>query len=309
MLVLTAEQIHAVETGSLVDALREMHAGPVPLSTKSLLTHESDSFLALPAWLPDRAIGVKLASVMPGNESAGRGVPNIQAVYHLFDGRSGTPVAQLDGTALTYVKTAADSALATSILAGAEPRRLVMVGAGALSPYLIAAHRAVRPSIDQVAIWNRSANKARALAHSLQADAIGEDGLEDAVREADIISCATASTDPLVRGASLKPGTHVDLVGSFKPEMREADDEAVARAEVFVDSREMTVHATGDLAIPICNGVIDEADVLADLYQLCRGEHSGRSSDAAVTLFKNGGGGHLDLFVALAIVRAYGLDL
>ena len=309
MLTLSAEQIHAVETGTLVDALREMHAGSVPLSAKSLLTHKSDSFLALPAWLPDRAIGVKLASVMPENESAGRGVPNIQAVYHLFDGRNGTPVAQLDGTALTYVKTAADSALATSILAREDPRRLVMVGAGALSRYLIAAHRAVRPSIDRVGIWNRSADKARALADSLQVDAIDAVGLEAAVREADIVSCATASTDPLVRGAWLKPGTHVDLVGSFKPEMREVDDEAVIRAELFVDSREMTVHATGDLAIPITNGAIEEADVLADLYQLCRGEHPGRSSEAAVTLFKNGGGGHLDLFAALAIVREYGLVL
>ena len=309
MLVISAEQIHAVETGTLVDALREMHAGPVPLSTKSLLTHESDSFLALPAWIPGRAIGVKLASVMPENENAGRGVPNIQAVYHLFDGRNGSPVARLDGTALTYVKTAADSALATSILARQDARRLVMVGAGALSGYLVAAHCAVRPSIDQVAIWNRSTDKARALAESLQVDVIDADGLEGAVREADVVSCATASTDPLVRGTWLKPGTHLDLVGSFKPEMREADDEAVARAEVFVDSREMTVHASGDLAIPISNGAIEEADVLADLYQLCRGEHPGRSSDAAVTLFKNGGGGHLDLFVALAIVRAHGLDL
>ncbi len=309
MMILSAEQIHAVETAILVDVLREMHAGAVPLSTKSLLTHESDSFLALPAWLPGRAIGVKLASVMPGNEQSGSGVPNIQAVYHLFDGRNGTPVAQLDGTALTYVKTAADSALATSILAREKSRRLVMIGAGALSRYLVTAHRAVRPSIDHVGIWNRSADKARALADGLQMDVIDDAGLESAVREADIVCCATASTDPLIRGTWLTPGTHVDLVGSFKPEMREADDEAVVRSELFVDSREMTVQATGDLAIPISNGAIVEADVLADLYQLCRGEHPGRSSGSAITLFKNGGGGHLDLFVALAIVREYGLDL
>lgn len=309
MLILSAEQIHAVKFTTLVDALRDMHTGPVPLSAKSLLTHASDSFLALPAWLPDRAIGVKLASVMPGNEKSGSGVPNIQAVYHLFDGRTGTPVAQLDGTALTYVKTAADSALAASLLAREDSRRLVMLGAGALSRYLVAAHCAVRPSIDRIGIWNRTQEKARALADDIQAEVIETNGLEQAVREADIVCCATASTTPLFNGVWLAPGVHVDLVGSFRPDMREADDDTAARAEIFVDSREMTVRVTGDLATPISRGVIGEGDVLADLYQLCQGEHPGRSSETAITLFKNGGGGHLDLFVALAIARRYGLDL
>jgi ornithine cyclodeaminase len=226
-------------------------------------------------------------------------LPWVQALYPLFDGKNGAPLAVLDGTALTYRKTAADSALGSRLLSRPEPRTLVMVGAGSLSPYLIDAHRSLRPSIERVLIWNRNPAKAAKLAEALGAEVAGD--LERAVRDADIVCCATASTAPLVEGAWLKPGAHLDLVGSFTPEMRECDDEAVKRARLFVDSRWFAIDQPGDLADPLRRGVIRRQDVEADFFELCRDGYSVNRRDGDITLFKNGGGAHLDLFTALFI--------
>ena len=309
MLTVTAEQVHSIRYDVLVEGLRKAHLGPVPHADKSLLIHDRESFLTLPAWLPGRAMGVKMATVMPGNERSHPGVPNVQAVYQLFDGASGTPAALIDGTALTYVKTAADSALGASLLAPIDAKCLVMVGAGGLSQHLVEAHRAIRPSIERVVVWNRSADKAETLARRLGCYAVATDDLAAAVRAADMICCATASTTPLVEGAWLKEGAHIDLVGGFTPQMREADDDVARRSTLFVDTRAMTVEATGDIAGPIASGVITPMDIKADLFELCRGDHPGRSSTDQITCFKNGGGGHLDLFVALQVAQACGLAL
>ncbi len=309
MLTVTAGQIQSIGYDVLVEGLRDAHLGPVPDTGKSLLTHEHESFLTLPAWLPGRAMGVKMATVLPDNERLNPGVPNVQAVYQLFDGTSGSPVASIDGTALTYVKTAADSALGASLLASGDPVRLLMVGAGGLSRHLAEAHRSVRPSIEQVMIWNRSIGKAEALAERLGSGAVATNDLAAAVRTADIVCCATASTVPLIKGEWLKSGAHVDLVGSFTPQMRETDDDVARRSAMFVDSRPMTVEATGDIAGPIAAGVITPDDIKADLFDLCRGDHPGRTTRDQITCFKNGGGGHLDLFVALLIAREYGVSL
>ena len=174
-----------------------------------------------------------------------------------------------------------------------------MVGAGALAPYLVAAHRAVCPGIREVLVWNRRLEKAEALARDVGGIAIAD--LEAAVRQADIVSTATAATEPLVEGAWLKQGAHLDLVGGFTPEMRECDDEAVTRSSIFVDSRWFAVDQPGDLADPIKRGVITREAVRADLFQLCKGAMTGRHSAQEITLFKNGGGSHLDLFTALHI--------
>lgn len=309
MLTVTAEQVHSIGYDVLVDGLREAHLGPIPITGKSLLTHEAESFLTLPAWLPGRAMGVKIATVMPGNTRLNPGVPNVQAVYQLFDGASGTPAALIDGTALTYVKTAADSALGASLLAPGDAKRLLMVGAGGLSRHLVEAHRSVRPSIEQVMVWNRSTEKAEVLADELGKGSVATEDLAAAAGAADIVCCATASTAPLIKGAWLKQGTHIDLVGSFTPQMREADDDVAGLSAIFVDSRPMTVETTGDIAGPIAAGVITLQDIKADLFELCRGDHPGRASHDQITCFKNGGGGHLDLFVALLIASAYGLSL
>lgn len=304
MITIDAPSVFAAGFPALVEALREGHRGPMPLVDRSLMERDGTSFLVLPAWLPDGAFGVKMVTILPDNE-ARTGNPSIQAAYQLFDGVTGAASAIVDGTALTYAKTAADSALGASILARDDPTVLLMVGAGALARHLVDAHASVRPSLSRVLVWNRTAAKAETLVADLRADGVDAKAatdLESAVREADIVSCATSSVEPLVRGAWLRPGTHVDLVGGFAPTMRETDDETVRRATLFVDTRQFTVDVVGDLCQPIAAGVIARTDIVADLFDLCRGDHPGRTARDEITLFKNAGGGHLDLFVAMALV-------
>ncbi len=270
MRFISADDVHRICVWTkLCDALFAAHQGPEPKVDRSELhafrEGERETYFNLPAWQPGVAMGTKVVTVFPGNR---RACLRSRHSIRLFDGKNGTPLAVLDGTALTYRKTAADSALGSRLLSHPEARRLVMVGAGALSSYLIDAHRAIRPSIDKVLIWNRHPAKAARLAEKLGVEAA--DDLESAVREADIVSCATASTLPLVKGAWLKPGAHLDLVGSFTPEMRECDDEAVKRARLFVDSRWFAIDQPGDLAEPLRRSVIRRQDIEADLFELCR---------------------------------------
>jgi ornithine cyclodeaminase len=300
MRFISSDDVHRICVWTkLCDALFAAHQGPEPKVDRSELhsvrNGERETYFNLPAWQPGIAMGTKVVTVFPGN----RELPSVQALYPLFDGTNGAPLAVLDGTALTYRKTAADSALGSRLLSRPEARTLVMVGAGALAPYLIDAHRAIRPSIERVLVWNRDPAKAAGLAEKLGAEVARE--LENAVRDADIVSCATASTSPLVKGAWLKPGAHLDLVGSFTPEMRECDDEAVKRARLFVDSRRFAIDQPGDLADPLRRGVIRRQDVEADLFELCREGYGVNRKDRDITLFKNGGGAHLDLFTALFI--------
>ncbi len=307
MRFVTSDEVHRLcDWTKLCDALHEAHKGPEPKVARSEIHTERsgrrETYFNLPAWQPGIAMGTKVVTVFPGN----RQLPAVQALYPLFDGETGEPLAVLDGTALTYRKTAADSALGSRLLSSREPRMLVMVGAGGLSPYLIAAHRAVRPMIEKVLIWNRDRNKARKLAESLKAEVA--DDLERAVRQADIVSCATSSTAPLVKGKWLKEGSHLDLVGSFTPEMRECDDEAVRRARLFVDSRWFAIDQPGDLSDPLRRGVIARQDIEADLFELCRDGYQVNRKPKDITLYKNGGGAHLDLFTALFIWRNLGVN-
>lgn len=285
----------------LVAAFEAGHRQPIAACERIVYGPSGDRrrFMALPAWQTGGegggAIGIKLVTVFPDNPR--RGLPAVQAVVLLFDGETGEVLAMIDGTELTYRKTAGDSALGSRLLSRPDSRTLLMVGAGGLAGHLIAAHRAVRPSIERVLIWNRTADKAEALVEAGVADEVVDD-LDAAVGSADVISTATMSADPLVKGALLRPGTHVDCVGAFLPDHREVDDDVVTRAEIFVDSREAAVHESGDLVIPTAAGTIGADAVRADLFQLCRGEHPGRSGRDAITMFENGGGGHLDLMVA-----------
>lgn len=279
--------------------LRHHHSVPVPGEPDATL-------LLMPAWQPGEYIGVKLVNVMPGNGA--RNLPAIHGVYLLSDGRTGEALALLDGATLTVRRTAAASALAARYLAPTNARTLLMVGAGALAPNLIAAHRCARPSIERVVVWARSLEKAGSLAQTVAIpglEVVASDDLEAACGSADIISCATLSTEPLVQGRWLKPGTHVDLVGAFKPTMRETDDEVMRRARVFVDTREGATHEGGDIVQALDSGALSAERIEADLFDLCGGRHPGRGGDdAAITVFKSVGTALEDLAAAILAVRA-----
>ncbi|MEO8668145.1 MAG: ornithine cyclodeaminase family protein [Bauldia sp.] len=261
------------------------------------------AFILMPAWSDDPAspIGVKIVSVFPQN--AARGKPSVMGAYLLLAGDSGEPLAVLDGRTLTLRRTAAASALAADYLARNDARRLAMIGAGALAPHLIAAHAAVRP-IAEVTIWNRTGETAERLAAALDRPGLrvrASDDLAGAVGDADIVSVATLSAEPLVRGAWLMPGTHVDLVGAFTPAMREADDETVRRARVYVDTRAGALKEAGDIVQPLASGALTEAAIVGDLFDLCRGTGEGRRTAEEITLFKSVGTAIEDLAAAVLV--------
>ena len=263
----------------------------------------------MPAWTESasragRYLGVKVVNVFPGNSA--RGIPAVLGLYVLQSGRTGETLAAIDGTRLTHWRTAAASALAARHLARADAKRLLIVGAGALAPFLARAHASVR-GYDEIAVWNRRPEGARKLAASL-ADlgppARPAEDLEAAVAEADVISCATLATEPLIAGRWLKPGQHLDLVGAFTLSMREADDEALRRARIYVDTDAALVEG-GDVAVGILAGVIDRSAVVANLAALCRGR-LGRRKAEEITLFKSIGAAVEDLAAAILVWRKAG---
>lgn len=258
------------------------------------------TLLLMPAWRPGAALGVKVVNVFPGNGE--RGLPAVSGVYLLFSAATGEPVALLDGAELTARRTAAASALAATFLARPDARRMVVVGTGRLAPELVAAHASVRP-VREVLVWGRDRSKATALAArlgertGLAAEAAAD--LEAAVRGADIVSCATTSASPLVRGAWLAAGAHLDLVGGFTPAMREADDEAVRRARVWVDTLDGATREAGDIVQPLRNGALAADAIAGDLFGLCRGSAGGRADPKEITLFKSVGTALEDLAAAV----------
>jgi alanine dehydrogenase len=307
MRVVSAEEVHRLlDYPSLVEALRELFRRGVDrvetvLLTQSLPQGQHNDWLLLPAWQYGRNYGAKLVSVFPGNEA--KGIASVQGLYLLFDGTNGLPLACIDGAAITLRKTAANSALAATYLARQDAQTLLMVGAGAMARPLIEAHSAVRP-IRKVLIWNRTPERARALAESMAGSGQIVQPVADlasAVAEADVISAATMSVEPLILGRWLRPGQHVDLVGGYLQHMREADDEAVTRARVFVDARFTAADHAGDICQPLARGIITDGDI-TDSFELARGEKPGRQSDQEITLFKSGGGGHEDLGTAQHIL-------
>lgn len=292
----------AIDPLWLVERLRDGHRDGIGAVERLLLEEPPNSLLTWTAWQPGVALGAKLAAVFPDNEARGAG-PNIRSVVVLFDGQDGKPLAVITGESFTRTKTAADSALGADLLARPDAATLAVLGAGAQAETQIRYLLAVRPSIRRVAIWNRTVEKARTLAAALSSPGVKIEAVaeaETAVRAADIVSCVTASRDPVLRGAWLQPGTHVDLVGSFTPEMREADDAAMRRARLFVDTRRFAIGHCGEFTQAIAAGAIAPQDVVAELAELCTGT-PGRGSADEITLFKNAGGGHLDLMVARAV--------
>jgi ornithine cyclodeaminase len=260
--------------------------------------------LLMPAWREGGHFGVKVVTIFPGNGE--RGLPGVHGVYALFSATSGEPLAVMDGSELTARRTAAVSALAVDLLARDDARRLLLVGAGRVAALLPGALQAVRPGLARIAVWNRSPAADQALAARLQqqghaAQAVSD--LEAAVRQADIVSCATLSTAALVHGDWLQPGTHLDLIGSFTPAMREADGVCLARGRVFVDTEE-ALAKSGDLLSAMAEGHFDAALLQATLAQLCRGQHAGRASAEEITVFKSVGTALADLAAAELAIGA-----
>ncbi len=310
MRIIDADELSGVFSfPDLIEALRQAFAGNfvTPVRHHHTIRHpaEADSTLLLmPAWTDPATtpaassfVGVKIVAVQPGN--ATRGLPSVNGCYVLMSGETGQALAAMDGSVLTNWRTAAASGLAASFLARDDARRLLVIGAGALAPYLIEAHASVRP-ISDVLVWNRNRERAEHLAGSLAGRrfSVGvAEELQQAVGWADIVSCATLSSEPIVRGAWLKPGTHLDLVGAFTRAMRESDDEAMRRASVYVDTRAGAFTEAGD----IIQAGISESAIRGDLRQLCRNEVSGRRSADEITVFKSVGTALEDLAAAVLV--------
>jgi alanine dehydrogenase len=308
-----SEVVAALDFPALVESLRQMFR----IGCEAPLRHHhtiaapdggpDGNLLLMPAWQAGRHIGIKLVTVFPGN--AASGLPSVMGAYLLLDGKTGEPQALLDGPSLTVRRTAAASALAASYLARPDSERLLMVGTGALAPHLVEAHASVRP-IRNVLIWGRDPDKAARLAQRLDRrnlKVVATTDLEGAVRGAHVISCATLTMEPLVRGAWLPLGVHLDLVGGFTPAMRETDDEACRRARIFVDTRPGTLKEAGDIVQPMRAGIFGEDDIAGDLFELTRGSRAGRRYHDQITLFKSVGTALEDLAAAeLALERARG---
>lgn len=310
MRIVTADDLTGLLSyDALVDALASAFQSDIAVPVRHHHTIPQPgadaTLLLMPAWTEEgeRYLGCKVVTVFPANADAGK--PSVYGQYLLMSGVTGEPLALIDGRQLTAWRTAAASALAARYLARQDASHLVMIGAGALAPHLVRAHAAVR-SIARVTLWNRTRGKAIALGFGLEVSGIKvevTDDLEAAVRAADIVSCATLSAKPLIKGAWLKAGTHVDLVGGFTPKMREADDAAIRRARVFVDTRAGAMKEAGDIVGPLKRRIIKRSDIKADLFDLCRGKAKGRSSAKEITLFKSVGTAIEDLAAAMLVWR------
>ena len=278
----------------LTDALAAGHALPRAEIGDTFLYRDPDTLLSRAAWIDGLGMAVKTATVFPGNP--GKGTPMINGGVNLFDDSDGTLAAIIDFHLVTKWKTAGDSLLAARRLARPDSEHILIVGAGTVGASLRDAYAAAFPQA-QFTIWNRTRAKAEALAAQYPGTAVADD-LEAAVRAADIITSATMSTDPLIRGDWLRPGQHVDLIGAYRPDMREVDDRALQKARVFVDSYDTTVGHIGEIKIPLEAGAITRDHLIADYYDL---PAFARAADD-ITLFKNGGGAHLDLMTCRYIL-------
>jgi ornithine cyclodeaminase len=305
MLTLDAATIReCLDFKDLIEALRQgfiegCHS-PLRHSHTMGSTKDASTLLVMPAWQEGGYLGVKLVVISPHN--AKLGLPVVNASYVLADSVSGRQLALLDGTEITPRRTAAASALAGTYLARPDASSLLIVGSGKVGSLMAQAYQAIRP-IDKVSVWSQTASRAADLARQLRADgfdAVQVDDLEAATARADIISCATPSIEPLIKGEWLRPGVHVDLIGGYTPQMREVDDTAMRRATVFIDT-EHVLEEAGDLIQPINDGVITVADIKGTLETLCRGEVPGRQSAEEITLFKSAGSGLEDLAAALLV--------
>ncbi|WP_295045764.1 ornithine cyclodeaminase [uncultured Paracoccus sp.] len=285
-----------------VGALRAGHALPRAQIADTFLGPATATMMTRSAFIAGLGYGAKPFTVFDGN--AAKGLPTVQGGMLVFDKDDGHLRALVENRLITGYKTAADSVLGASLLARPDSRRLLIVGAGAVAASLIEAYASVLPEVEDIAVWARRPEQAQALLDRLDhvpARLSVAPDLPDAVGRADIISTTTMAREPVILGDWVRPGTHVDLIGAYKADMREADDRLMARARLFVDSRETTAHI-GELLMPMASGAITADSVLGDLYDLLRPDARPRRSDDDITVFKNGGGAHLDLMIASWII-------
>ncbi|MEO0542644.1 MAG: ornithine cyclodeaminase [Pseudomonadota bacterium] len=287
-----------------VEAIRSGHTLPKAEIGDLFLGPDSGTMLNRAAFIDSVGYGLKSVTVFSGN--AARNLPTVQGAMMVFDPHDGQLRAIIESRLVTEFKTAADSVLGAKMLARADSRKLLVVGAGTVAGSLIKAYSAAMPSLTEITIWARRAQQAEALLETFDDHPVTlkvSDNLETACETADIISCATMAREPILRGENIKPGTHVDLIGAFKANMREADDALISGGSLYVDSRDTTIGHIGEIIIPMQAGVITEASIRGDLYDLIAGDISGRKTSDEVTIFKNGGGAHLDLMIASYIAK------
>lgn len=282
-----------------VDALIAGHHLPKAQLADVFLGPPTGTLLSRSAYIEGLGYGTKSVTVVDGNPARGR--PTVQGAMLLFSEQTGEIEAVVDSRLVTEIKTAADSTLGARLLARPDSRRLLIIGAGIVAVSLVKAYSAAFPDLENISVWARRPERALAIADRFKDFPVpvsAKFGLAEAVASADIISTATMAREPVLPGDWVRPGTHVDLIGAFKADMREADDHLIGKAALYVDSRETTISHIGELKIPIASGIISEQSVLGDLYDMVRPGFVARPAGNEITIFKNGGGAHLDLMVA-----------
>lgn len=310
MLIISDDKIsELLDYKKLIEALREIFQSDYTMPVRHhhfFQTAEGDenTLILMPVWNSE-FMGMKQVTVAPANAS--KNMPSIFAQYILSDAKTGQPLAMMNATELTARRTACTSALAASFLCREDAENLLIVGGGKVAQHLIQAHLAVR-NFKKVSVWMRNSTKLEEFVAGLKEQGIPAEAvtnLKESARQADLISCATLSKTPIIKGEWIKPGTHMDMIGSHKPDTRETDDDAILKSSIFVDSRAGALHETGELALPIAAGIISEKDVKADIMELVKGIHPGRNSDQEITLFKSAGLAIEDLAAALLVYKSY----
>jgi 1-pyrroline-2-carboxylate reductase [NAD(P)H] len=309
MKVIEAADVHRVlEFPALIEALRSAFGGPAGTPRRMVFRLDGDAshdaFAVLPAWTGE-VIGVKAFTYLPGNAAKGREILNAKIL--LFDRETGRPLNLVDGTSVTLWRTAAVSALAADYLARRDAKRLLVCGTGNLAPYMALAHASIRP-IQRIGVWGRRRERAARVVEELRGqrphvEVEVVDNLETEACAADVISCATGSHEPIIRGAWVQPGTHVDLIGNHERNGRECDTELVVQSRVFVDSRANVLNEAGEILIPIAEGRLKEEDIVAELSELCSSAATGRRSADEITLFKSVGTALSDLAAARLVAQ------
>ncbi|GHE86629.1 ornithine cyclodeaminase family protein [Thalassotalea profundi] len=310
MINISEEQVNnALDFSTLVPALKQAFTTDICVPSRLHYDMENPkasretTLLMMPAWQAGDVAGVKLVTVAPDNGL--KNLPSIQGTYLLFDINNGSIKAMMDAPALTAKRTAAASALASQFLSREDSKSLLIVGTGTLAPQLIAAHTNVRP-INQVYVWGRTLAKAQAVCEQvseLNIECIPVDDIQSYAKQVDIISCATLSTTPLIFGHWLQPGQHVDMVGAYRPDMREMDDACLVGNKIFVDNFDGALRETGDIAIPLKTGIISKKDIKADLFSLCKGEYQVNRKASDITIFKSVGHALEDLIAAKLVAN------
>ncbi|RAI92182.1 ornithine cyclodeaminase family protein [Algoriphagus yeomjeoni] len=293
----------------LIEALREIFQSDYTMPVRHHHFYQTpegieNTLILMPVWNSDY-LGMKQVTVAPANSN--QNMPAIFAQYILSNSKTGEPLAMMNATELTARRTACTSALASSYLSRQDAENLLIVGGGSVAKHLVQAHRTVR-NFKSVNVWMRNSDKMEEFVKELKSQGILAEGvtnLEEASRMADVISCATLSKTAIIKGEWIKPGTHLDLIGSHKPTTRETDDDSIRKSSIFVDSRAGALHETGELALPIADRIITEADIKADIVELVKGNHEGRSSRQEITLFKSAGLAIEDLAAALLVYKSF----